>query len=378
MYEATGDERLGARALSIVGELRKVQQALPSRGMHAGYLSAFPEEFFDRVEARRGVWAPYYTLHKIMAGLLDVHRATGDRAALQAVEGMAAWVGLRAKRLTDEQWQKMLETEFGGMQDVLTELHVTTGDEAHLRLARLFDHRALFDPLARGDDPLDSLHANTQIPKTIGAARDCEVTGEQRYCAVAETFWERVALHRSYAIGGHSEDEHFSPVAHLSRHLGESTAETCNTYNMLKLSRRLFLRDGDPRRIEFYEGGLFNHILPSQDPATGMVTTTSPSSRGRGAPTRPPRTRSGAAWGRAWRTRPAMARRSVPARATPFSSTSSSPPSCAGARRASPFARTPDSPTRTGRASCCTSRSRRASPCACGTRPGFGVASRSA
>jgi hypothetical protein len=272
MYEATGDERLEARALSIVAELRKVQQALSARGMNRGYLSAFPEEFFDRVEARKGVWAPYYTLHKIMAGLLDVHRATGDAAALEAVKGMAAWVGLRAKPLTDAQWQAMLETEFGGMQDVLTELYVTTGDPEHLRLARLFDHRAVFDPLARGEDPLDGLHANTQIPKAIGAARDCEVTGEPRYCAVSETFWQRVALHRSYAIGGHSEDEHFSPVAHLSRHLGESTAETCNTYNMLKLSRRLFLRDADPARIEFYERGLFNHVLASQDPATGMVT----------------------------------------------------------------------------------------------------------
>jgi uncharacterized protein len=272
LYEATGDERLKARALGLVEELRKVQQALPERGMHPGYLSAFPEELFDRVEARRNVWAPYYTLHKILAGLLDVHRATGDEAALEAAKGMAAWVGLRAKGLTDARWQAMLETEFGGMQDALTELYATTGDPEHLRLARLFDHRAVFDPLALGEDPLDGLHANTQIPKAIGAARDCEVTGEPRYCAVSQTFWERVALHRSYAIGGHSEDEHFSPVAHLSRHLGESTAETCNTYNMLKLTRRLFLRDGDPSRIEFYERGLFNHILASQDPATGMVT----------------------------------------------------------------------------------------------------------
>jgi DUF1680 family protein len=272
LYEATGDERLEARALGIVGELGKVQQALAARGMHPGYLSAFPEEFFDRVEAGRGVWAPYYTIHKIMAGLLDVHRATGDPVALELVKGMAAWVGVRAKPLSDQEWQAMLETEFGGMEDVLTELYVVTHDPEHLRLARLFDHRAVFDPLARGEDPLDGLHANTQIPKAIGAARDCEVTGEPRYCAVSETFWERVALHRSYAIGGHSEDEHFSKVAHLSRHLGESTAETCNTYNMLKLTRRLFLRDGDPARIDFYERGLFNHILASNDPATGMVT----------------------------------------------------------------------------------------------------------
>ena len=272
MYEATGDERLKARARGLVSELRNVQRALPGRGMSPGYLSAFPEELIDRVEARKGVWAPYYTLHKIMAGLLDVHRAIGDPTALEAVKDMAAWVALRAKGLTDAQWQAMLETEFGGMQEVLTELHVTTRDPEHLRLARLFDHRSVFDPLARGEDPLDGLHANTQIPKAIGAESDCEVTGEARYCAVAETFWQKVALHRSYAIGGHSEDEHFPPVARLSRHLGESTAETCNTYNMLKLSRRLFLRDADPLRIEFYERGLFNHILASQDPATGMVT----------------------------------------------------------------------------------------------------------
>jgi DUF1680 family protein len=272
LSEATGDERLTARALSIVAELSKVEQALAARGMHAGYLSAFPEEFFDRVEARKGVWAPYYTLHKIVAGLLDVHRVTGDPTALELAKGMAAWVGVRAKPLNDPQWQAMLETEFGGMEESLTELYATTHDPEHLRLARLFDHRAVFDPLARGEDPLDGLHANTQIPKAIGAALDCETTGEPRYCAVALTFWQRVALHRSYAIGGHSEDEHFSKVDRLSRHLGESTAETCNTYNMLKLTRRLFLRDADPARIDFYERGLFNHILASNDPATGMVT----------------------------------------------------------------------------------------------------------
>ena len=241
-----------------------MQQALAAHGANAGYLSAFPETFFDRVEARTGVWAPYYTLHKILAGLLDVHAATGDAAALELAKGMARWVGTRAARLTDAQWQAMLETEFGGMEDALTELYAATHDPEHLRLARLFDHRAVFDPLARGEDRLDGLHANTQIPKAIGAARDCELTGDARYCAVAREFWNEVALHRSYAIGGHSEDEHFSPVRALSRHLGETTAETCNTYNMLKLTRHLFLLDGDPARLDFYERALFNHILASQ------------------------------------------------------------------------------------------------------------------
>ena len=272
MYEATGDERLVRRAVAIAAELRKVQLALAARGAHPGYLSAFPESFFDRLEARSGVWAPYYTLHKIMAGLLDVHRVSGDATALETLKGMAAWVGGRAAGLTDARWQATLETEFGGMQDVLTGLYATTGEAEHLRLARLFDHRSLFDPLARGEDPLDGLHANTQIPKAIGAALDCELTGEKRYCAVADTFWERVARHRSYAIGGNSEDEHFPPLASFSRHLGESTTETCNTYNMLKLSRRLFERAADPAKLDFYERGLFNHILAALDPASGMFS----------------------------------------------------------------------------------------------------------
>jgi DUF1680 family protein len=271
-WEATGDERLRTRALAITAELRRVQLALAARGANAGYLSAFPEEFFDRVEQRRGVWAPYYTLHKILAGLLDVYRVFSDAVALETAKGMAAWVGFRAGRLTDAQWQEMLQTEFGGMQESLSALYAVTGDPEHLRLARLFDHRVVFDPLARGLDPLDGLHANTQIPKAIGAERDCELTGEPRYCRVAETFWSKVALERSYVIGGDSEDEHFFPVAHFSRHLGESTAETCNTYNMLKLSRDLFRRDADPSRIDFYERGLFNHILASNDPASGQVT----------------------------------------------------------------------------------------------------------
>jgi DUF1680 family protein len=272
MTEATGDERLRQRALAVVAELRKVRLALASRGSHAGYLSAFPEEFFDRLEARQGVWAPYYTLHKIMAGLRDVHRVTGDPEALEILRGMARWVGYRASRLDDAAWQALLETEFGGMEEVLSDLYVTTGDAEHLRLARLFDHRVLFDVLATGADPLDGLHANTQIPKAIGAARDCALTRAARYCAVADALWKHVALERSYVIGGHSEYEYFSPLVHFSRHLGVKTAETCNTYNMLKLTWQLFEHDGDPSRLDFYARALFNHILASQDPRTGMVS----------------------------------------------------------------------------------------------------------
>src|SRR5262249_43086726 len=162
MYSSTGDERLKAKAVLIVGELAKIQAAMPSRGFHAGYLSAFPEEFFDRVDARQKVWAPYYTLHKIMAGLLDVYEHCGDRQALDVLTRLTDWVGLRVDRLTDEQQQGSLTNEFGGMNEVLTNLYAVSGNPEHLRIARKFDHKRLFDPLARGEDPLNGLHANTQ------------------------------------------------------------------------------------------------------------------------------------------------------------------------------------------------------------------------
>jgi DUF1680 family protein len=270
MYAATGDARFKTRADAVVTELAKIQDALALR-YNAGYLSAFPEELFDRVEKRQRVWAPYYTIHKIMAGLLDVHELCGNKQALDVLRRQAAWVKLRMDRLTDEQRQGTLETEFGGMNEVLTNLYAVTRDPEHLRLARHFDHRAVFDPLARGEDRLDGLHANTQIPKAIGAAREYEMSGETRYRDIASFFWRRVAQHRSYVIGGHSDNEAFFPVERFSKHLGAASAETCNTYNMLKLTRHLFQWAPSAELMDFYERALLNHILASQDPATGMM-----------------------------------------------------------------------------------------------------------
>jgi len=272
MYASTGDEKLKARADAIVAELARIQQAMPSQGYHAGYLSAFPEEFFDRVDARQKVWAPYYTLHKIMAGLLDVHQLCGNDRALQVLTRLADWVKFRVDRLSDAQQQLALDTEFGGMMEVLENLCGVTGNPEYLRVARKFDHKKVFDPLARGEDPLNGLHANTQIPKAIGAARDYELSGEQRYYNVAHFFWQRVAHFRSYVIGGNSDGELFFSPEDFSRHLNANSTETCNTYNMLKLTRHLFQWEPSAETMDFYERGLYNHILASQDPATGMVT----------------------------------------------------------------------------------------------------------
>jgi len=272
MYSSTGDERFKTRAQYVVAELAKVQRAMPSRGFNTGFLSAYPEEFFDRVDKQQQrVWAPYYTLHKIMAGLLDVYLQCDNKEALDVVVKMADWVKFRVDRLSDEQQQRALNTEFGGMEEVLANLYAVTGNSEYLRISRKFDHKRIFDPLARGEDPLNGVHANTQIPKAIGAARDYELTGEKRYYDVATFFWERVAHHRSYVIGGNSDGEAFFPPEHFSKHLGASSTETCNTYNMLKLTRHLFAWDLSVDKMDFYERGLYNHILASQDPATGMM-----------------------------------------------------------------------------------------------------------
>jgi uncharacterized protein len=269
MYASAGDERFKAKADAVVAELAKIQQALAAKGFNAGYLSAFPEEFFDRVDKRERVWAPYYTIHKTMAGLLDMYLLCDNKQALDILLKKADWVKFRVDRLSEEQQQAALQTEFGGMEEVLTNLYAVTGDPERLRVARKFDHKRIFDPLARGEDPLDGLHANTQIPKAIGAARDYELTGEKRYHDVASFFWERVAKHRSYVIGGNSDGESFFPPETFSKRLGPSSTETCNTYNMLKLTRHLFAWEPSVEKMDFYERGLYNHILASQDPATG-------------------------------------------------------------------------------------------------------------
>jgi hypothetical protein len=271
MYAGTGDAKLKAKADYLVAELAKCQAALPAKGYHQGFLSAYPETFFDRVDACQPVWAPYYTLHKIMAGLLDVHQLCGNQQALDVLNQMADWLNFRTGRLSHAQQQQALGNEHGGMNEVLANLYAVTGNPDHLKLARAFNHEEIFAPLAAGEDQLDGKHANTQIPKIIGAAREFELTGEPAFGAIAKNFWQYVALDRAYCIGGHSDSEHFFPVDQFARHLTPATAETCNTYNLLKLTRHLFAWQPTARTMDFYERALLNQILASQDPDTGMM-----------------------------------------------------------------------------------------------------------
>jgi len=266
MYASTGDERLKAKGDAVVKGLAECQAKLGS-----GYLSAFPETFFDRVEARQQVWAPYYTLHKIYAGLEDMAVYCDNAQALDVCRKFADWVIARNARLTDEQMQAMLGAEHGGMNETLANLYALTGDQRYLKIALRFNHRAVIGPASRGEDRLTGLHANTQFPKFIGAAREYELTGDESLHTAASFFWDTVVKERSYVIGGNSDGEMFTPKERLSEALGPNTTETCNTYNMLKLTRHLLCLDPKAEYGDYYERALCNDILASQNPEDGMT-----------------------------------------------------------------------------------------------------------
>ncbi|MBB5874031.1 DUF1680 family protein [Allocatelliglobosispora scoriae] len=268
-YASTGDTAFKAKSDYLVTSLAACQDRATAAGFNAGYLSAFPESFIDRVEARQQVWAPYYTLHKTIAGLLDAYRLTGSALALAVLQRKAAWVALRNSRLTYAQRQNMLDTEFGGMAETLTNLYQLTDNPAHLTTAQYFDHAEIFDPLAANTDALANYHANTQIPKALAAIREYHATGTTRYRDIAVNFWTMVVNRHSYAIGANSNGEYFKAPGRIAGELSDTTAECCNSYNMLKLTRQLFFTTpGRADLFDFHEKALFNHLLGAQNPAS--------------------------------------------------------------------------------------------------------------
>jgi DUF1680 family protein len=266
MYASTGKPEFRNKGNAVVAGLAECQSKLGS-----GYLSAYPETFIDRVEKRVPVWAPYYTLHKIIAGLEDMYVYCDNAQGLEVCRKFADWVIERNSHLTDEQMQAMLGTEQGGMNETLANLYGLTGDEKYLKISLRFNHHAVIDPASHKVDKLTGLHANTQIPKFIGTARQYELTGDDSLKTASLFFWNTVVKERSYVIGGHSDGEGFSPKERLSQALGPNTTETCNTYNMLKLTRHLFCWDPQAEYADYYERALYNHILASQNPQTGMM-----------------------------------------------------------------------------------------------------------
>jgi uncharacterized protein len=273
MYSATGDQELKAKADYMIAEMAKCQKALATQSpADAGYLSAFPASFWDRLEAMKGPpWAPYYTIHKIMAGLLDMHTMTGNQQALDIVKGMAGYFKGRFDKLTIWQTDQLLTVEFGGMAEVLHSLYAVTGDPDHLALGHTFEKNTFLGPLALEHDDLTNIHANTHIPQVAGAARRYEVTGDERYRTIASYFWDRVANHRSYATGGSNVGEGWGDPDKLAGTLTPNNEESCTTYNMLKIARYLLRWTADPRYADYYAHAFINGIIGTQNPEDGML-----------------------------------------------------------------------------------------------------------
>jgi DUF1680 family protein len=286
MWAATGDVRFKERVEYIVTELKEVQDA--NGDGYLGALARGKEAFAEvaRGDIRsgpfdlNGLWSPFYVLHKVFAGLRDAYRYTGNRTALDLEVKYAGWVeGILAK-LDDAQVQKMLNTEFGGMNEVLADLFADTGDKRWLALSYRFEHRAVVDPLKRHQDPLAGLHGNTQVPKLLGSLVRFALVGDPGDGFAAGFFWDQVVQHHSYATGGHGKDEYFGPPDKLSDRADGRTAETCNVYNMIKMTRKLFALRPDDHYVEFLERALFNHILGSMDPQDGRTCYMVPVGRG--------------------------------------------------------------------------------------------------
>ena len=279
MFAATGDQMFKGRVDYIVAELRECQDAGKS-----GLVCAFPDgaaPLHEILNATRFVGVPWYTMHKIFAGLRDAYIHTDNRTALEVLVRLSDWAVRHTQNLSNQQFQHMLDTEHGGMNEVLADVYALTGEIRFLTLAERFCHRALLDPLAQTRDTLDGLHSNTQIPKVIGFNRLHELTGQANYSTAARFFWRTVVDNRTFATGGNGDGEHFFPPADFLRHLGSAkTMETCCTYNMLRLTRSLFALDPSAAYADYYERALYNSILASQDPDSGMMTYFQPTRPG--------------------------------------------------------------------------------------------------
>ncbi|MDX3797731.1 beta-L-arabinofuranosidase domain-containing protein [Streptomyces sp. AK04-3B] len=274
-YAVTGDTVCRDKATTMVAELAKCQANNSAAGFSPGYLSGCPESNFTALEQGTSGEVLYYTIHKTLNGLLDVWRHIGSTQARDVLLALAGWVDRRTGRLTSQQMQTMLRVEFGGMNAVLTDLYQQTGDARWLTVAQRFDHAAVFDPLASNQDQFNGLHANTQVPKWIGAAREYKATGTTRYRDIATNAWNITVNSHTYAIGGNSQAEHFRAPNAIAGFLNKDTCESCNTFNMLSLTRELFALD--PNRAElfdYYERAWLNQMIGQQNPADdhGHVT----------------------------------------------------------------------------------------------------------
>lgn len=277
-YDANGDKRFKEKIDAIVTGLAECQAHRPD-----GCISAIPNGDKAWEEIRKGdirsggfdlngLWSPFYTHHKVLQGLLDVHRLAGNKEALNVATKFADWMIDLTKRLDAAQWQRMLGCEYGGINESLAELSTVTGQAKYLDLAKkFFDHRNL-DPIVAGQDKLAGTHSNTQVPKILGLARMSDTKDGGDYRKAVKFFFDTVVENHTYVIGGNSDHEYFTTPRKLNEELTTNTAETCCTYNMMKLARQLFEWEPDIKYLDYYERAHLNQILASQNPKTGGVT----------------------------------------------------------------------------------------------------------
>jgi DUF1680 family protein len=287
MYASTDDEGALERIRYSVNELDVCQQAFDFHGLFAAFPNAkklFQEIYRGNIRTEgfdlNGSWVPFYTMHKLCAGLIDVYHYTSDRQAYKVLSQLAEGLYVLFAQLSDAQIQKVLTCEHGGINESMAELYSLTGDRKFLELSLRLNHKAFVEPLAVSKDELKGKHANTQIPKVVGVIRQYELTGNKKLYDIADFFWHTVVHNHSYVIGGNSEAEHFGVPGRICDRITDKTCENCNTYNMLKLTKHLFCLKPDISKADYYERALYNQILASQNPEDGMVCYMSPLSAG--------------------------------------------------------------------------------------------------
>lgn len=258
--------RMDEKADSLVKGLAEVQQHYGT-----GYLAAFGEGLIDRNLQGKSVWAPFYTLHKLLQGLLDQYEIAGNQEALPIAEGMARWAYNKLKDIGDEQRRRMINNEFGGFNEAMYRLYAITGNADHLWLARFFYHNDKIDPLKQGNDNLGTYHANTFIPKLLGECSNYELFGDADSRAAATLLFSTLTQKHAFATGEVSDHEHLFDPNEQASHLTGYDGENCCTYNLLKLADRLFSYEPRSSIADYYERALYNHILGQQDTLSSMV-----------------------------------------------------------------------------------------------------------
>jgi len=266
LYAATGDARVLARINYVISELAACQKANGD-----GYVLPVSKKIYDDLRAGKikatgfslnGEWVPNYTLHKVLAGLRDAYRFAGSSPALDMERHLADWLAGVYVNLTPAQAQQILTSEFGGLNEIFADLTADTGDPKYLKLAEtVFNHDAILGPLEQGRDELNGKHGNTQIPKIVGLAREYQMTGDAADLTGVNTFWKSIVEKRTFANGGHGEREHFFPPEQFPQKLTSQDTETCNTYNMIKLTGLMFSWKPQAAQMDYVERGLINHLL---------------------------------------------------------------------------------------------------------------------